>query len=357
MMKKLIYIAPDYFPEKKANSIHVENQVNALAKQGVLVHLIYKSFSGQKSSMLHEDVIELPVKIANRKYSNIKFLIALIRRKRFLLSTPILTRSRLSICLTLLPFSSTQMIFEAHEPLNRLWLKALIKRNSIPVLAISAALKRIIGRELNSSEKIFVLHDGSNLVNFDDVRAEIKIKPKAIYVGSTGRGRGIEWILKLAENFTDLDFHVVGTIDETFKEVGTGYSNVIFHGWKSKSAILSLVKNADILLAPYQNDLRLDNGLNTLNFMSPLKIFEYMSFNVPMVVSNYPVIREVLVDKVDALLVQSDDFEQWANAIQSIKSNPDLARTLSQNARDKLKREYTWEKRAEAIVNLFEWKK
>ena len=356
-MKKLIYIAPDYFPERKANSIHVENQVNALAKQGVFVHLIYKSFSGQKSSTLHKKVVELPVKIANSKYSNIQFLIALLRRKKFLRSMPILTRSRLSVCLSLPPFSSTQMIFEAHEPLNRLWLKALIKYNNIPVLAISAALKQIIGRELNSSAKIFVLHDGSDLVNFEDVRAEKKIKPKAIYVGSTGRGRGIEWILKLAEHFADWDFHIVGTIDETIKEIGTGFSNVIFHGWKSKSAILPIVKNADVLLAPYQNDLRLDNGLNTLDYMSPLKIFEYMSFNVPMVVSDYPVIREVLEDKIDALLVQADDFDQWTNAIHSIKLDPDLAKTLSQNARDKLKKEFTWEKRAEAIVNMFKWKK
>jgi len=355
-MKKLVYIAPDFFPERKANSIHVENQVNSLANQGVVVHLFYKSYSGQKSGVLHENVIEYPIKIAKVKCSNLKFLIALLRKDKLLRSMPILTRSRLSVILALPIFSSKQILFEAHEPLNRLWLKVLVKFIDLPILAISTALKKIIDLELNASSRIFVLHDGSTLVDFSGIRALKKDKPKAVYVGSTCRGRGIDLILKLAERHVDWDFHIVGTFDEVYNKRLINLNNVIIHGWKIKSEILQIVKNADVLLAPYQKDLKLDNGLNTLDYMSPLKIFEYMSFNVPLVVSDFPVIREVLVDKIDAFLVEPEDLNKWSFAIKSILSNPDLARRLRMNALDKLKKYYTWEKRSEEIIKMFDWK-
>ena len=353
-MKSVIYIAPDYFPERKANSIHVENQVNALARLDIRVHLIYKSFSGQVSSILHKNVVELPVKIVNRKYSNLKFLFALLKLYKLIRSMPVLSRSRISTLLVLPPFSVPQMIFEAHEPLNKLWLRVLVRSKQIPVIAISSALEKIIYRETNDLRKISVLHDGSDLVDFSNVRTEKKYKPKLVYVGSVGRGRGIELILKLAASLGECDFHIVGTLEESFEKEDLNLTNVIFHGWKCKLEILSIVKNADVLLAPYQNDLKLDNGLNTLDYMSPLKIFEYMSFNVAMVVSDYPVIREVLENKIDAILVEPSDFDQWISAIQSILTNPDLAELLSNNALNKLESTFTWERRAERILNIFE---
>jgi glycosyltransferase involved in cell wall biosynthesis len=208
---------------------------------------------------------------------------------------------------------------------------------------------------LNSSANVFVLHDGSSLVDFDKVKSVKKRRPKAVYVGSTGRGRGIEWILRLAEKLIDYDFHIVGTIENHIIERNSGVSNVVFHGWKSKVEILLIVKDANVLLAPYQKDLTLDNGLNTLDYMSPLKIFEYMSYSVPMIVSDFPVIREVLEDKIDALLVRADDLNQWINSIRLLTVDPDLAKTLAKNACEKLKNEYTWEKRAERLIDIIEW--
>jgi glycosyltransferase involved in cell wall biosynthesis len=353
-MNKLIYIAPDYFPEQKANSIHVINQVNALARIDIKVQLIYKSENGETSNEILKNVEQTPIHIRRGRHSNVSFFFALCRRYKWINNTPVLTRSRISVMLFLFSRRSKKVVFEAHEPLNKLWLRILVMSKRIPVIAISAALEKIICRETNDSGKISILHDGSDLVDFSDICSKKKHKPKVVYVGSVGRGRGIELILKLAASLGECDFHIVGNLEESFEVSVLNLTNVSFHGWKSKLEILQIVKNADVLLAPYQNDLKLDNGLNTLDYMSPLKIFEYMSFNVPMVVSDYPVIREVLDNQIDALLVEPSDIDQWISAIQSILANPDLATFLSNNALNKLESNFTWERRAEGILNIFE---
>jgi len=265
----------------------------------------------------------------------------------------VLTRSRISLLLFLFKGKSNNVIFEAHEPLNSIWLQLVFRVKEFSIIAISEALSDLISLELGSSKKITVMHDGSDLIDFSDFVIELKINPKIVYVGTLGRGRGIDLILKLAQFFVNCDFHIIGKIEESINETSISSENLFFHGWKSKVQILDIVKNADVLLAPYQNDLKLDNGINSLKFMSPLKIFEYMSFNGAMIVSDYPVIREVLENEIDSLLVNPSNFDDWKIAITRILSNPDFAKFLNMNARKKLVDRYTWEKRAKRILSLF----
>jgi len=350
-LKSLIYIAPDFFPERKANSIHVENQVRSLAGKGVYVYLIFKSRSGEKSFLFDRNVFEIPIKLPRAKRSNLFFLIALVRRLELLRKFPILTRSRTSILLAAFPYFKHRIIFEAHEPLKSGWLKQLVKSRKIPILAISCALKRIIESELKDALKIYVQHDASNLEILEKSRLDFPSKVKAVYVGSIGPGRGIELILKLAERMSEIEFHLIGDIDESNTKVEL--VNVKFHGWKCKKEIVSIVKVADVLLAPYQRDLILDNGLCTIDYMSPLKIFEYMSYNVPMIVSDFPVIREVLINGFDAILIDPDNFEQWKSSIELLISDQELSNFLSRNALRKLESEFTWDKRSDSIIEIF----
>ena len=72
---------------------------------------------------------------------------------------------------------------------------------------------------------------------------------------------------------------------------------------------------------PYQRNVSIGiKGSNTADWMSPLKLFEYMSSGVPIISSDLPVLREILEDRRNALLVPPKNFDSWDEALKIIRS-------------------------------------
>ncbi|MBR4330833.1 MAG: glycosyltransferase, partial [Candidatus Riflebacteria bacterium] len=103
---------------------------------------------------------------------------------------------------------------------------------------------------------------------------------------------------------------------------------------------------------PYSREVYSENHkkINIADWMSPLKIFDYMASKKPIIASNLPSIREILEDKKTSLLIDPDDICGWKNSIVKILCKPNLAKELSENAYKLLKDKYTWKLRAEKIL-------
>jgi glycosyltransferase involved in cell wall biosynthesis len=84
-------------------------------------------------------------------------------------------------------------------------------------------------------------------------------------------------------------------------------------------------------------------------FMSPIKMFEYMASNVPVVTTDLPVVREVLTDD-DAWFVKPDDVEDLARGITNAIEQKAESEKKAQKAFEKVQAHYTWGKRAENIL-------
>ena len=100
--------------------------------------------------------------------------------------------------------------------------------------------------------------------------------------------------------------------------------------------------------------LTLPNPASALSneFTSPLKLFEYMASERPIVASSLPSIREVLGDDTNALLVAPGDPQALVAAIRRIKDDPELGARLARQARADVE-QYTWARRAERLEALF----
>ena len=102
---------------------------------------------------------------------------------------------------------------------------------------------------------------------------------------------------------------------------------------------------------PYQRKFKTANdGPDTSKFMSPLKMFEYMATGKPIIASNHDVIKEILSNEKNSLLVEPDNISQWCNAIKKLKSDSKLAYNLGKNAKDDV-RKFTWSERSKMILN------
>ena len=102
----------------------------------------------------------------------------------------------------------------------------------------------------------------------------------------------------------------------------------------------------DVMLAPYQAEVRIAGGGETAAWMSPLKVFGYMAAAKPIVCSDLPVLREVVEDGRNGLLVQAEDPDAWAAALRRLLEDKELRERLSATAFADFLARHTWRGRA-----------
>jgi len=105
------------------------------------------------------------------------------------------------------------------------------------------------------------------------------------------------------------------------------------------------LKAADVLVMNYPN------MPHYANFMSPLKLFEYMASGTPVVSTDLPSVREVLHEG-SAVLVDPDKREELMHGIIKVLRNPDFAEKIRKGALVDI-RHYSWYNRAARIIVFF----
>ena len=83
-----------------------------------------------------------------------------------------------------------------------------------------------------------------------------------------------------------------------------------------------------------------------------MKMFEYLSSGVPIFSSNLPVLREILINNFNSILVSPEDENEWIEKLTLLETNKSLLKKISKNAFSEYKKFHTWEKRALSIINI-----
>ncbi len=170
------------------------------------------------------------------------------------------------------------------------------------------------------------------------------------YAGALRPGNGIGTIIALAEALPGDTFHVVGGSEDDAAawRVRQRSSNIVWYGQHEPAYIPAFLACCDILLAPYEDGPKTWSGQDTSRWMSPLKIFEYMAAGRAMIVSDYPVLREVLREDF-AELAPPGRVDAWLDSLRRLE-DPAVRARLGERARDVLAQRYTWHARAESVL-------
>ncbi len=171
------------------------------------------------------------------------------------------------------------------------------------------------------------------------------------YIGNLYAGRGMEIILRLAFLLKEVDFHVVGGTKKDLARFKGSHDlpNVYFYGHVAHKEVYRYMNSCDVLLAGYQDKVSVWGGGDTSKFMSPIKIFEYMSSKKAIIASDLPVLHEVL-NKKTAIFVPPDDIKGWKAAICALK-NSALRKELGEAAYNAFRANYTWDIRARNVIS------
>jgi glycosyltransferase involved in cell wall biosynthesis len=268
-----------------------------------------------------------------------------------------------------------KIIYETHTPESGIIRKGLqgllLKRQNVETVVISDALKKILVSTYNlkpAADNIHVMHDAA----FDDVkclaRHERMIEREIYfpqlnsqyknYVGYFGHlypGRGIEVIEGLAKLNDTVLFLVFGgnELDVLRYQQQNTLSNLIFMGHVAPKEVKKTMSLMDVLLMPYQKSVSIGlKFVDTAQWMSPIKMFEYMSTGVPVISSDLPVLKEILIDGHNSLLVEPEDIEGWSAAVVLLLKDEGLATKLANVAHKELSKGYTWNRRAKRMIDI-----
>ena len=358
---KIVYMSNAIIPSQSANSVHVMKMCSAFSKyfetvlfavEGELKTDPYKYYGSEKNFSL------IKIKKSNNYIGSIKYIITVL----FLFKNDQDTCAygRQTLVLFLLSLMRTNVAYEVHAiPDNKfreLIERIIFKQKKFQkLIVISEALKKDYLKIFSNlaSGDIVVAHDGADLPKKKMVKRVVKKTFKVGYIGHLYQGRGVEIILQLAKNFPEIEFSVVGGLDKDVKfwlKEAAEIDNIKFHGHVSHGALAEFYRAFDIMLAPYQIGINQSNGKSdTSKWMSPMKIFEYMSYGKPIISSDIPVLREVLNEN-NSILVKPSDIKAWSLAIEALKSQ-DKRDLLGDAAYADFCNYYTWDKRVKHILS------
>ncbi len=374
-------------PSRSANSIHVARMCEALGSLGHEPTLFFcRSVPGHKGlrQALEEYYgVDLgPVQLVSshdRSGRGINLRIAgLVIRKFFTawlfgkLPALIISRNLYASFVVGVVFRC-RMVFETHQVqrgFRGALQRAILRRRWIVTVVISDALERIL-RETHgvAPAKTVVLRDAAP-ATIQVVPSASKGKARAAavptvdldcyrcvagYFGHLYPGRGIEIIRELAERHADTMFLVFGGNEADIHELraASDQPNVAVMGFVKPADTVRTMALMDVLLMPYQQHVSFGvKDEDTGRWMSPMKMFEYMASEVPIIASRLPALQEVLRDGHNSLLATPDDPAAWSECLTRLRADAALGQRLASVARHECIEDHNWTARATRMMDL-----
>jgi glycosyltransferase involved in cell wall biosynthesis len=402
---KIAIIAPTEIPSRRANTLQVMKMAQALVVLGHTVRLAVPSSvsvptaekmaeaAGRRSSTNRHSWEELAHHYGLQHAFAVDWLYSHPRMRRYDFSWRALRwadgwqadllYTRLPQAAALASQRGTATILEVHDlPQGKLgpwlfqcFLKGKGARKLVVITqALAVDLSRQCGRQL-AEPFTFIAADGVDLERYERLPQPAEARqlllaqtqPEAsnplrqlaaerFTVGYTGHlypGRGRELLLELAKRMPQVAFLVVGgetrDISAFQAEIqAQQVENLILTGFVPNAELPLYQAACDVLLMPYQQKVAASSGGDIARYLSPMKLFEYLACQRPIVSSDLEVLQEVL-NPQNAILAPADDLAAWERAIQRLRIEPELRNRLASQARQDAQH-YTWEMRARRIL-------
>ena len=202
--------------------------------------------------------------------------------------------------------------------------------------------------------KYQILDDAVNIENFRSIKSNKIYKKTCVYSGGFTKGKGVENIIKLAKLDSNIKYHLYGDINNSFISIDEikKYKNIKYKGYVEYYRIPSILSRYDVLLMPYSRQVYVrSNNLEISNYMSPLKLFEYLASKKIIIASNLKVYKHIL-NKKNSILLNVKKPQDWIKIIHSIFENKNKYNILRYNAFNTALK-FTWKIRASKIINFY----
>jgi glycosyltransferase involved in cell wall biosynthesis len=174
------------------------------------------------------------------------------------------------------------------------------------------------------------------------------------YVGGIQSARGAEVMVDAIDLVSwriPVQLHLAGRIDQAgLSEVLAlrhGWERVVDHGWLTRASVARLlgeVRAGLVLFQPIANHLE----------AQPNKLFEYMSAGLPVIASDFPLWREIVMGQDCGLAVNPTDPKAVAGAMSWLLEHPAEAEAMGSRGRAAVDQHYNWDVESPQLLALYQ---
>ena len=345
---KICYISNSASPSKNASSLQIAKLCEYISKNGHEVKLILPG-TGFKKNFFKFYGIKFRYKVKKLDffkkfptgfyyylYSFAAIIKSDIKNQDLYITRNFFTSLILSIF-------KKKHILEIHDDINieGRFVQFLIKyfqilnlNSLIKIVTTTHTLRKQYVRYGVSKKKIFTFHNASSLVS--TFKKSKKKSFKIGYFGSIFKSRGIDMIIKLSILDKKNYYLIYGGSLEEIKDIKKNIKNknIRFMPYLPYSEVSKKLKKIDICILPYTSKVTVSGNVGDISkYTSPLKIFDYMKLGKLIISSNLTVLKEILVDKKNCLLINNyKDEHEWKKTISSVSKNFNKFDAIRKNA-------------------------
>lgn len=363
MKKKLNinYICEVNYPNTSAYSIHVMKMCDNFKNNSSEVNLFVPSCLGKYSVIKKKYNLKNKINIKSifKKPFKLNFLLRVIYTFKIFNYLSVdknkteLFISRSIIFALIASLKKFNILLELHHDLTGLTkiFFLIFKFFGFPKNLKFILIHKNLNKILKFNKFDFIcLDDAVDINDFKISKKKRSYKNTCVYVGSFHKGKGLEKILSIAKILPKINFHLYG--DKKFLRKKINFKNIKVFNHIHYSKIPKILNLYNVALMPYEKEVygRLKK-VNLINYMSPLKMFDYLASSQIIVATKLQVYNHILRDKYNSILINSTDKKKWAETIEKIFKNLKVYKKISRNSY-KTATKHTWQLRVEKILKF-----
>jgi glycosyltransferase involved in cell wall biosynthesis len=235
----------------------------------------------------------------------------------------------------------------------------LIVRGAQRVICVTAGIRtQLVQRYRVESQRCVVIANAANTERFQplskaECRQALGLQEGCFHVGFVGEFQpwiDFEALLRALQTLRGQGLPVVCTLvgaglryEEVVQKVQRlGLSDAVhLVGWQAHTAVPRWIGAWDVCIAPFTA------GRNQAIGLSPLKIYEYMACERPVVASDLPGITETFQQAQANLLYPIGDSQALARQLATLYTDPALGQEMGRRSRAYVLRHHSWANVAE----------
>ncbi len=314
------------------NSLKKHNEVIVTSCNLPNAHIGYKT---KKDFIKFANKIDAIIIIAGNLYTD-KFTLINIFRKRKIPVIWILEAPAEEI--SLLPWAKNRSVF-----INKLRMKFLSRHVDL-CLCVSKEIEKYAKNDLGIVNTL-VMPNGSNPILFKktnkgkNVLGKIRKVYKVVWAGAGQYPwQGLDIIVSVAKKMSqqkDIVFIII--TNQSWIKIPSSLNNLLILSAVEYETLPDYLNEADLFLCLYKKNFR--NNL----YNSPMKLFDFMAMEKPIIASNIGQIGEIIDDGRNGILTNNKVVD-ISKKILLLKSNKKISSAISRNARNDISKIYNWEK-------------
>lgn len=169
------------------------------------------------------------------------------------------------------------------------------------------------------------------------------------YIGAITENRGIIAILD-SLSFHNFKLILAGKFENPEIEVicrnHKNWKKVDFRGFVDRAGISDILSKSKIGLVTL---LPIQNYLDSL----PIKMFEYMAAGIPVVASDFPLWKDIIIENKCGICVNPLKSEEISIAVKNLIENDNSSKKMGESGRISVKKKFNWELEEQKLFNLY----